>query len=102
MKKRKLATVLLYETVLIGLVGVAIGFEVSIPIVQFLVNNPIPITGEMAKAYEQFGMEPAIYFDNRPAVFLRQLLIILAISFTVAVYPVNKIIRLKVTKALRG
>ncbi len=102
MKKRKLAMVLLYETVFIGLVGVAIGFVVSIPIVQYLVNNPIPITGEMATAYEQFGMEPAIYFDNRPAVFLRQLLVILAISFAVAIYPVNKILRLKVTKALRG
>jgi putative ABC transport system permease protein len=102
MKKRKLAMVLLYETVFIGLVGVAIGFVVSIPIVQYLVNNPIPITGEMAIAYEQFGMEPAIYFDNRPAVFLRQLLVILGISFTVAIYPVNKILRLKVTKALRG
>jgi putative ABC transport system permease protein len=102
MKKRKLAMVLLYETVFIGLVGVAIGFVVSIPIVQYLVNNPIPITGEMATAYEQFGMEPAIYFDNRPAVFLRQLLVILGISFTVAIYPVNKILRLKVTKALRG
>jgi putative ABC transport system permease protein len=102
MKKTRLARVLVYETILIGLVGVLVGFAVSIPIIQVLVSNPIPITGEAAKAYEQFGMDPVIYFGNEFGIFLNQLLIILGITVVVAIYPLSKVMRLKVTNALRG
>lgn len=102
MKKSRLALVLVYETILIGLVGVGVGFIVSIPIIQMLVSNPIPLTGDAATAYEQFGMEPAIYFGNAFGVFIDQLLIIFSISIVVAIYPLTKILKLQVTKALRG
>ena len=102
MKKGKMAAILMYETILIGIVGVLAGFAFSIPIIQFLVGNPIPITGEMGEAYELFGMEPAIYFDNALGIFMNQILIILLISFVVGIYPITKVIRLKVTKALRA
>ncbi len=102
MNKLKLALVLFYETMLIGFVGVIAGFAVSVPLVWWMVNNPIPLTGEVAAVYEEFGMEPAIYFGSDAMVFWAQALIIFGITFLVSFYPLNKILRLKVTKALRS
>ncbi|SMO80990.1 ABC-type transport system, involved in lipoprotein release, permease component [Saccharicrinis carchari] len=100
MNKLKLAKVLFYETMLIGAVGVASGFAVSVPVVWWMVRNPLPLTGEMADVYEQFGMEPAIYFGNDPMVFWGQILIVFGITLLVSIYPLSKILRLKVTRAL--
>lgn len=102
MNKTKLARLLFYETMLIAIVGLLAGFIASIPIIQFFIANPIPVTGEAAKVYEEFGMNPAIYFGNDSSVFLNQVWIMLAISLIVAIYPVTKIFRLNVTKALHG
>nr|WP_319399758.1 FtsX-like permease family protein [uncultured Carboxylicivirga sp.] len=102
MNKLKLAKVLVYETILIGIVGVAAGFAVSVPLVWALVKSPIPLSGEVAEVYEQFGMEPAIYFGNDPMVFEGQILIVFAITLLVSIYPLSKILRLQVSKALRS
>ncbi|WP_430810295.1 MULTISPECIES: FtsX-like permease family protein [unclassified Carboxylicivirga] len=102
MNKLKLAKVLFYETMLIGVVGVASGFAISVPLVWWMVNNPIPLTGEVADVYEQFGMEPAIYFGNDPMIFWGQILIVFGITLLVSIYPISKIKRLQVTKALRA
>lgn len=102
MNKLKLAKVLFYETMLIGFTGVISGFIISVPLVWWMVRSPIPLTGEVADVYEQFGMEPAIYFGNDPMVFQGQILIVFGITLLVCIYPLSKILRLKVTKALRA
>ncbi len=102
MKKLRLATIVFYETMLIALVGLAAGFMASIPIIQFFIRNPIPLTGETAKVYEEFGLEPAIYFGSELYIFFNQLWIMLLISLLVSIYPVSKILRINVTKALHG
>lgn len=102
MSKLKLARVLFYETLLIALVGIVSGFAISVPFIWFMVRNPIPLSGDVAEVYEQFGMEPAIYFGNDSMVFWGQILIVFGITLLVAIYPVSKIMRLKVTKALHS
>lgn len=102
MNKAKLSAVLFYETMLIGAVGLATGFLVSVPLVYWMVAHPIPLTGEVAEVYEQFGMEPAIYFGADTSVFTIQLLIVFIITLLVAIYPINKVRTLKVTKSLRA
>ncbi|MCU4174783.1 ABC transporter permease [Carboxylicivirga sp. N1Y90] len=102
MRKLKLAKVLFYETILIGVVGVLSGFAVSVPLVMWMVHNPIPLTGEVADIYEEFGMEPAIYFGADSMVFLAQILIVFGITVLVSAYPFTKIMKLKVTQSLRA
>lgn len=102
MQKSQLSKILFYETTLIGLVGVLAGFIVSLPLISYLVFHPIPLTGETAKAYEQFGIEAAMYFSAKWFVFARQLLIIFALTLTVYLYPLVKTYKLKLTKALRS
>ena len=102
MQKSKLSMILFYETFLIGLVGVFIGFAISFPLIQYLVYHPVPLTGDAAKAYEEFGFEAAMYFSSEWFVFARQALIIFIISLVVYLYPLVKTYKLKLTKALRS
>lgn len=102
MQKSKLSKMLFYETTLIGLVGVVAGFVICYPVILYLVYHPIPITGEMGKAYEQWGFEPAMFFSARWFVFARQALIVFVITLTVYLYPLVKTYKLKLTKALRS
>lgn len=102
MQKYKLSMILFYETLLIGILGVIVGFVGSIPLINYFVHNPIPITGETAEIYEQYGFEPVMYFSNELVVYLRQVLIIFIISVVVYIYPLVKILRLRVTKALHA
>ncbi len=102
MQKHKLGTTLFYETLLIGLVGVIAGFAVSCPLILYLVYHPIPFTGETAKAYEQFGFEPVMYFSAKWFIFARQVLIVFILVLLVYLYPLAKTARLRLTKALRA
>lgn len=102
MQKGRLSKILFYETTLLGLVGVLAGFAVSFPLILYLVYHPIPLTGEAAKAYEQFGFEAALFFSAQWFVFARQVLIIFIITVTVYIYPLVKIFSLKLTKALHS
>ncbi|HKJ41386.1 MAG TPA: FtsX-like permease family protein [Sunxiuqinia sp.] len=102
MQKSRLSKILFYETSLIGFVGVFAGFAISFPLILYLVYHPIPLTGETAKAYEQFGFEAAMYFSAKWFIFARQALIIFIITMIVYLYPLVKTYNLKLTKALHS
>ncbi|MGE5393821.1 MAG: ABC transporter permease [Candidatus Saccharibacteria bacterium] len=102
MQKSRLNSILFFETTLLGLVGVMAGFAVSLPLILYLVHHPIPLTGNAAKAYEQFGFEAALFFSAQWFVFARQLVIIFIITLTVYLYPLLKVVNLKLTKALHS
>lgn len=102
MQKGKLAIILLYETILIGIIGVLVGFAGSIPIIAYLYNNPVELTGNVAETMIQMGMEPYMYFSWLPSVFYDQVLTVFAMIVVIAVYPVTKAFTLKVHEALRA
>ncbi len=102
MHRSKLATVLFMETMLIGLTGVVVGFAVSIPVILTLVGNPIELPGEVREAYLQYGFEPFLFFGTAPWIFVNQVVTVFAITTAVAFYPVVKIRKLVVAKALRA
>ncbi len=102
MQKLKLSVILFYETILIGIIGVVLGFAASLPLILMLVNNPIKLPAELAQAYLQYGLEPYFFFGTAPAVFMNQVLTIFIITLIVSLYPIFKIKNLKVTNALRA
>ncbi len=102
MQKGKLAIILLYETILIGILGVLVGFAGSIPIIAYLYNNPIELTGNTADTMIQMGMEPYMYFSWLPSVFYNQVITVFAMIIVIAVYPVTKAFTLQVHEALRA
>ncbi len=101
MKRIKLATVVLLEILMIAFLGTIAGILVGIPIIGYFHANPIKVTGDMAKAYESFGMEAIFPFSNDIGLFLTQAAIVFFMSLVLSVYPWFRILRLKAIEALK-
>lgn len=87
MKKSKLKIILLGETFLITLLGVILGILLSMPSVIYLQEKPIRFSGEIAKAYEQFGFEALFPAEFDLNIFFTQSLIVLFMAILIGLYP---------------
>ena len=102
MQKKKLAAVITYEMMFIGLMGVIIGSIVCIPIILYGVHHPIVFKGELAHMMEQYDFEPKLVFEPVNKYFLWQALVV-GIMILVSLFnPLRKIVSLKVVNALRA
>ncbi|MCK4919872.1 MAG: ABC transporter permease [Bacteroidales bacterium] len=101
MQKYKLATILFFETVYMGIVGVISGIIASIPIIIYFLHNPAPITGDAGQIMIDMGIEPLLMFAASPGVFLQQVLIVFLITLFISIYPLISVSKLNVIKYLR-
>lgn len=102
MNKWKLALVTTLETIFISFIGVAAGAITSIPILIYLAENPIPLSGQTAEAMLEWGFDPILPFAFYPGMYFAQIWTVLAIAAVSALYPINFIRKLKPVEALRG
>lgn len=102
MKKQKLSVIVFFETILIGLVGCSIGLIISYFFCLYFYYNPLPLNGEMAEAYAQYGMEPYMFFSMKSSLFYNQMILVFIISVFISVFPITNIHRLKITRAMRA
>jgi len=102
MRRLKLASVLFYETVFIGLIGVVAGFVGSIPLITYFYKHPVSMPGNTGQTMIIKGFDPYLYFSWHPRVFYEQVIIVLIITLVVSLYPIYSAKRLKVQDALRG
>ncbi len=101
MRRSKLISVSTIETIIITFIGILAGLIVITPILFYLHLNPIPITGEMAKMYLQFNIEPVLPFSIKWQLFLTQTAIISGLSLLSVIYPVVYLSRFNILKAFR-
>ncbi|MGZ4042250.1 MAG: ABC transporter permease [Bacteroidia bacterium] len=102
MKKRILSSIIFIEIVLISGLGVLLGMSGALPLVLYFHYNPIKFTGELAKGYEEYGMEPIIPTSMDIANFTSQAYIVFVIATVLSVYPFYKINKIKVIKAINS
>jgi ABC-type lipoprotein release transport system permease subunit len=102
MQKSKLAAIISYEMIYIGLLGILSGIAIALPAIIIGLHNPIKLTGEYAKVYESYGMEPIMPFMPVDYYFIWQPLIITAIIGIALLYPVRKIYKLKLVNSLKA
>jgi len=102
MRKYKLISTLVLETIFIGMLGVLSGIIISIPVLFYFVFNPIPLTGQAGEMMSEMGFEPAMFFSMMPSVFWVQAIVILVFALVIGIYPVIYIHRMKIMNALRG
>ena len=102
MQRVRLGIILFLETILIGLVGVASGFAASIPIIAYMYNNPIELTGDAANSMIDMGIEPHMYFSWIGKVFYNQVLTVFIITVLIGIFPLFRSIKLNVSQALRA
>lgn len=101
MQKHKLAGILFYETIYMGLIGVLGGILLSIPLVFYFIHDPIPITGDAAQAMIDMGIEPELLFTAQPKIFMNQLITVFIITLLVSIYPLVKALSMEEIKYLR-
>lgn len=101
MKKDRLCRLLLAESILTVITGCLLGILASIPILSYLHDHPIRISGEMGDVYKRFGFEPVFPTATDPAIYIRQGMIVLLIGLLLSLYPVINILRMKPVTAMR-
>jgi len=102
MHTRQLNLMLWLEIIFLGLIGSLAGMIVSFPIVYHFYKNPIVMKGDMAAAYEKFGVEPVLPASIAPSIFISQALVIFFMITVLAIYPMFKIKNLKPVEAMRA
>lgn len=102
MQKTKLSVIVVYEMILLGIIGIITGVIGALPIILYYYKNPIRLSGEAAKTMENFGIEPLMPAAWQIDYFLNQGFIVFIIMLIAIVYPIISISKIKVTKALRA
>ena len=102
MQKKKLASIMTIEMFLIGLIGILAGALVASLVILYGVDHPLIFKGEMAKIFEEYGMEPKMAFWNIDTYYIWQMVIVAFMVFLAILYPMRKIFGMKVVNALRA
>jgi ABC-type lipoprotein release transport system permease subunit len=102
MQKKKLASIMTLEMLLIGLLGILAGAAVATLLILYGVEHPIIFKGEMAKMFEEYGMEPKMVFWSIDTYYIWQIVIVAMMVFLAIGYPIRKIFGMKVVNALRA
>ena len=101
LQKSQIQTVILLESLMLGVIGVILAWLIAFPIVSFMHNNPIPLTGEGAKSFEAMGVEPVIQFAIKPHLFALMGLIIFLIMLVASAFPLTMIRKLKMSEVIK-
>jgi putative ABC transport system permease protein len=102
MQKAKLAAIVLYEMIYIGLLGILSGAVAALPVIIIGQYNPIRFSGEYAKVYESYGMEPIMPFMPVDYYFLWQPVVVALIVGIAVIYPLRKIYKMDLVKSLKA
>lgn len=102
MRKTKLAVIVTIEMILLGIIGIITGIAGSMPVILYFVNNPIRLTGEMAKTMENFGMEPILPWAWQLDFFVNQSVVVIFLVLIAIIYPLIKVMKLNEVKAMRA
>ena len=104
MKRINLAVMVWLETVMISLIGALGGMIGAFPVCAYFYYSPIEFAkGEdMAKMYEEYGMEAVMQASIEPAVFIQQAVVVALMATVIAIYPFLQILRLRAINAMQS
>lgn len=102
MQKTRINLMLFIEIVLLAILGAVGGLIVTSPVIWYFYYHPLPLTGDLADAMLEYGMEPYMFFSIRPVIFILQAGTIFIISTAISLIVMIGISRMKIIKALRN
>lgn len=95
MQRQKVKMMIAVEMLLMTLIGVALSLVFTVPVACWFAVHPIEMSGEMAKAYISYGMEPVMPFSTDLMIFINQIVTVLALALLAIIYPLRVIRKLK-------
>lgn len=102
MKRGKLLIVAALETLLVSMTGAVAGMICAFPIIFYFHRNPIPLTGDMAKAMLAWGLEPILPVSLETSIFIAQTIVVFVIAAAASLYPLFFIRKIRPVSALQG
>ena len=102
MSRIRMQVVIALEMLMMTFMALFLGIGVTLPGLIYLNLNPIVLTGDIAEAAAQKGVEALVQFSLVPEIFLNQAWAIFFMSFILGFYPLRSIQKLKPVKAMRG
>lgn len=102
MQKKKLASIMTMEMLLIGALGILAGAFVASSLILYGVDHPLVFKGETALMFEDMGFEPQMAFWPIGSYYISQILIVVSMVLLSIIYPTRKIFGMKVVNALRA
>jgi ABC-type lipoprotein release transport system permease subunit len=102
MQKAKLASVITLEIIYMGFLGIVSGTAFSLPVIFIGHYNPIRFHGEMAKMYEDYGMEAVMPFMLPDMYMVWQSVVVSVILLIALIYPLRKIAKMQVVNSLKA
>lgn len=102
MNRWKLALIVFIEIILLASIGIVLGCLLIAPLLIYFHYNPIRLSGTMAEATIEMGMEPLIYYSNDFNLFVEQAQVIWILTAIIALYPVWTVSRLHIVSAMRS
>jgi len=101
MKRLIMQFIIFLEMVMMTSIGTLVGVIISLPIITYYFHHPIYFSGESAKAFETFDVEPAYFFSVEPSLFFFQAWAIFLMAIILGLYPLIVIRKLQPVKAMR-
>ena len=102
MSRLKMQVTIALEMLMMTFMALFIGIGITLPALIYLYNNPIQLTGDIAIAAQNKGIEAIMQFSLEPEIFLNQAWAIFFMAFLLGFYPLRSIQKLKPVKAMRG
>lgn len=102
MHRRKIALMLMIESMYLTLLGCALGMLCGYLLVNLYASHPIQLTGQIREMYLRYGIEPVISLSSRSEVFTYQGAAILIIGLVLSLYPGWRVMKLKPVQAINS
>ncbi len=98
----RLLQLVMIESLLIAVLGLAMGLAIALPVLLYLARHPIQLSGDAAQMMLELGWDPVLPALVAPGLFLNQIFIVLALLALCLLYPLWRIHHLDLVSALKG
>jgi putative ABC transport system permease protein len=101
MERSQLIRIVISEIFFMGLLGIISGILFSLPILFHFHQNPILLTGDIARSTVSIGYEPLMPAAWEASFFINQSIIVLCILMITMIYPVTKLSRFNLADGIK-
>lgn len=99
--QRMLVQLVFIETVIITLIGIAIGNLLGFAVNWYFSVEPIVFTGDFAGMYEEYGFLPVMRAAVRVSSFVNSSVSVFVIALLSVLYPLRRVAKLEPLKGIR-